>query len=89
MTAQPEFYLVSPCDGIDWLDDEVHPVSPVPAVRRHLGGRWERKKEFQPGVVAYFNGARRVLVMRFPAGTTAELAQAILGNIRENREDRS
>lgn len=85
-----ELFLISPYDGKDWLDDEVAQHSPIPRVRQFLGGRWDRAKEFQPDVKAYFGASeRRVLVMRFKAGTTVEEAHRILGTIREGREDRS
>lgn len=84
-----EFFLISPFDGTRWLDDEVAATSPIPAVRRHLGGRWETKREFMPEISAYFNGRRRVLVMKFRPGTTQEQAHRILGQIREGREDLS
>jgi len=86
---QPELFLISPYDGKRWLDDEIAQHSPIPRVRQLLGGRWDRAKEFQPEVKAYFTEHRRVLVMRFKPGTSIEEAHRILGTIREGREDRS
>lgn len=86
MAQQQSFYLISPYDGRNWLDDEVANHTPVPRVRQFLGGRWETRKEFQEDIVAYYNGARRVLVLKFKDGTTQEQAHRILGQIREGRE---
>lgn len=84
-----QFYLISPYDGSKWLDDEVARETPIPRVRQFLGGRWDRSSQYHESIKAYFNGTRKVLVMKFPEGTTQEMAHTILGTIREGREDLS
>lgn len=87
-----EFFLISKFDGKRWLADEIAEKSPIPAVRKFLGGRWERSSrpdDPKYGKVgrAFFNGERRVLVLAFPPGKTRDQVMKALKEINEGRED--
>ena len=86
----PELYLLSPClDGKKFDVDEIATHTPIPRIRQILGGSLSDKREYTPEISAYFNGKRRVLVMRFKPGCTRDEADRILKNITEEREDLS
>ncbi len=85
------FFLIShSLDGETWQPDELVEQSQghyTKRVRDLLGGRWESSKQYHPFVRAFFNGAKRVLVMGFPPGKTRADAHAALKQIHEGRED--
>lgn len=85
-----QFFLVTAHDGNRWCDDEVVQGNPIPRVRQLLGGRWERSKQFDEFIKAFFSaGEKRVLVMGFKPGTTEEQVKVIMDQIRSGREDRN
>lgn len=84
----PELYLLSPSyDGKKFDVDEIAMHTPVPRIRQLLGGSWATKREYTAEISAYFNGPKRVLVMRFKPGTTRTEADEILKRITAERED--
>lgn len=79
------FFLVTPFYDNKWQPDFLVQGRPFGAVRRILGGGWDRVSGdiVEDRAMAAFRGDRKVLILRFPDGTDREAAEAALHQLSE------
>ncbi len=88
--SQKTFVLMSKFDGARWLPDLVVEGTPIPEVRKALGGRWRYSRQFTDYAACFFGELnRRVLILKFPVGTTREQADSKLQEINEASQELS